>query len=469
MIRIASYHNYRNPFGRGLIVMPLIWISIQTSFCQDLAKTRSLVEQRRWQEARRSIEQTLSRSEMKGHVEAWYLKAKVCSALASDTSSKSPTTEFAHQSLSALQKALSIDRSEAEALLARDDYKPLYDLYASGMVNGKILYGKARYRESSETFEEVGRVGEFIHSQGWGLQAFDTTLTLWKALASAKSGRPDLAKGHLNLLSEAGVQGIPEYAVVYRWLTRHAYENGDASAYSIHRQRGLTRYPDDTYLCLIELDRLLDLGDSDGLIPMLDSLSNRYPDSYELALQCADQLFETAHSFDRKSRNRLSVAKSVKADSMHSPTTHPESVYWAKCDRIALLYNRCLELKAKSREPVERLGRHFYNEALILDSSKRQQPWPEAVLAGMEDRIRSSKKKGAKHLEETLGRFDGGEWRFSDLEEYRSVLKMLAFCHTGIDARKADAFFARLEELDRGGNPPVRTGKPATPNPARKD
>jgi hypothetical protein len=337
------------------------------------------------------------------------------------------------------------------------------------MVNGKILYGKARYKESSETFEEVGRVGEYIHSQGWGLQAFDTTLTLWKALASAKADRPDLARGYYNLLSEAGVQGKPEYAVVYRWLTRQAYEDGDASSYQTHRQRGLIKYPEDAYLRLIELDRLLDLGDAEGLVPMLDSLSNRYPDSYELALQCADQLFESAHSFDEKARNRLPVTKAVKADTLNNPTTHPESVYRAKCDRIAWLYNRCLELKPKSREPVERLGRHFYNEALILDSSKRKQSWPEAVLAGMEDRIRFSKRKGAKHLEETLGRFDGGEWRFSDLEEYRSVLKMLAFCHTGIDARKADAFFARLDELDRGGKPPIRSVKPATPNPARKD
>jgi tetratricopeptide (TPR) repeat protein len=443
----------------------LVCASYLTSNGQDLAKSRSLATQKRWAEARRSIDQTLARPDMQGNAEAWYLKAKICSALASDTTGATSRGDNADRSLQAFKKALAIDREGTEVLLARDDYRPLFDLYTNGMVQGKQLYRKGRYGESSDVFDESGRVGEYIHSQGWGLHSFDTTLALWKALSAGKAGKTDEALQHFKRLEEAGVDGKPEYAVVYRWLTKHCYDRQDFAGMSKYLEAGTLRYPNDTYLALIRLDRLVDEGDPDKVIPMYDRLTASNPDSYDLALQYANELFDFSHLFDRKARNRGFGVFSGTDTSSDGRLSYPEAVYEAKCDRISSLYTRCRELRPASVDVLKRLGKHHYNEALILDSSKRSNAWTGISQQRLEDRASSSRKKAIRILEETLARFDKGEWKYSDIEEYKSVIKMLAYCHMGVDAKRSDMYLARLDDLEKGGQPPVQnksTAKPAS-------
>jgi hypothetical protein len=67
-----------------------------------------------------------------------------------------------------------------------------------------------------------------------------------------------------------------------------------------------------------------------------------------------------------------------------------------------------------------------------------------------------------------MERFDKGIWRYSDAEEYKSVLKMLAYCHMGIDARRSDMYLARLEEFETTGLPRVPSGTSPARNAGRQ-
>ena len=174
---------------------------------QDLSATKALVAQKRWGEARRSIDQALSNTAIRNNPEAWYLKGKICSAFSCDTASKSNVGDARLQSLSAFQKAVEIDREKTEVYLTKDAYTPLYDLYRIGFLQGRSLYRSGRHMQSYTTFDEVGRVGRYIHSQGWGLTPFDTTLTLWRALSASHAGAKDTALALFTRLSDAQVGG----------------------------------------------------------------------------------------------------------------------------------------------------------------------------------------------------------------------------------------------------------------------
>jgi tetratricopeptide (TPR) repeat protein len=449
----------------AIFIIAMAWAGMQSSFCQDLARTKALVEQKRWPEARKSIDQTLARPDMKGRAEAWYLKARICSAMATDSTSTKSMGDAGSQSLQALNRALSIDRETTEALLAKDRYRPLYDLYSSGFQRGKAQYEKGSFREAYQAFEETGRVGEFIHGQGWGLHAFDTTLVLWKALSADHIGRKEEALKEFTSLADAGVGGNPDFAVVYRWLAKNAYERGDMLDFNRYHQAGIERYPNDGYLQLLMLDRLLDEGDPDRILPMYERLLKTNPDSYDLTFQYANELFDAAHVHDRTERDRAFGVFTVDDT---GTSAYAETVYEAKCKRIEALYARCLEWKPESMEPFKRLGRHHYNEALILDSSKRSRAWTDTGIKRLQARILLARKKAVRNLEVTMERFDKGIWRYSDAEEYKSVLKMLAYCHMGIDARRSDMYLARLEEFEKTGPPRVPSGTSPARNAGRQ-
>jgi tetratricopeptide (TPR) repeat protein len=441
----------------------LLFVTFRVVLGQDLARSKVLVSQKRWVEAKKSIDQTLARTDMQEKAEAWYVKGKICSALASDTTGAQPKGEDGDRCLQAFKRAIEIDREQTEVLLTADDYKPLFDLYTNGWVQGKQHYRKARYREAAEAFEETGRVGEYIHSQGWGLHSLDTTLTLWKALSAGNAGYTEAALRHFSRLADAGVAGKPEYAVVYRWLAKHCYDRQDYAGMSKYIEAGTLRYPNDTYLALVKLDRMLDEGDPEKIIPLYDRLLRSNPDSYDLAFQYANELFDATHLFDRQARNRGFGLFSGSDSASNNPGTYREAVYEAKCGQIEELYASCRKWRPASLDIQKRLGKHLYNEALILDSSKRSGALSDIDLKRMEDRIASSKKKAIRELEETLTRFDKGEWKYSDVEEYKSVLKMLAYCHMGSDSKRSDMYLGRLEDIEKGETPPFQTKPPVKP------
>jgi tetratricopeptide (TPR) repeat protein len=268
---------------------------------------------------------------------------------------------------------------------------------------------------------------------------------------------------HFSSLADAGVAGKSEYAIVYRWLAKHCFDRKDYAGMSKYLEAGSRAYPNDTYLALIRLDRMLDEGDPEKTIPMYDRLLTSNPDSYDLAFQYANELFEATHLFDRQARNRGFGIFGVSDSAHKEPDPYPEAVYESKCERIEELYASCRKWRPAALDVQKHLGRHLYNEALILDSLKRNGTWSDMDLKRLEARSASSKKKAIRQLEETLSRFDKGEWKFSDAEEYKSVLKMLAYCHMGSDAKRADMYLGRLEDIEEGGTPPVQTKPPLKP------
>ena len=452
---ICIQNCYRGMGKKTILFVTLLFKLCFAAGAQDLSATKALVAQKRWGEARRSIDQALSNAAMRNNPEAWYLKGKVYSAVSCDTASKSNIGDARMQSLSAFQKAVEIDREKTEVYLTKDAYKPLYDLYETGFLQGRSQYRSGRHAQSYSTFDEVGRVGRYIHSQGWGLTPFDTTLTLWRALSASHTGAKDTALALFTRLSDLQVGGKPEYAVVYRWLARDAYERKDDPSFTRHLERGGALYPSDTYLSLIRLDRTLDEGDPGKTIPLYESLLLKHPDSHEITFQYANELFKTTHLQDHEKANRgWGVFNARGGSSSNGVGDYPASVFESKCDRIDALYLRALSMRPGSIEALTESGKNNYNQALLLENMFVRHVKDSIGMTRLMNRVAESKDKAITRLEEVLSRQSKGQWPGAELSEYKSILSMLAYCHEKRDRLKYEEYIGRLEDVEREGKIP---------------
>lgn len=404
-------------------------------FAQDVKKTKEFITANAWDKAKTSIDATLANPKNAKNAEAWYLKAKVYSALANFPNPKEPNTfENRNTALDAIKKLQELDKTQAQIFMTMDQYKPVYDLYTTSFEESADKYNQEKYAEALEAFKATGVYGDYIFSQGWGLYKLDTTLTYYTALSALNAKNEDDAVKYFSKLADAKVGGKPEMATSYRYLAKHYYDKKDEANMMKYIGLGKELYPKDDYLPLLELDFVRDKGDKNALYKKYEEMIATNPDNFDLLFEYGNELFGETHVADASKR----------------PANYSENL-----KKIEDLYTRAANLKPENSDVWLSLGKHFYNQALFKEDEVRaiKGTKPEDVKkkADLGTEITALAEKSIAPLEKVFNMFDSqGKLKTHDRSNYKSACNLLNYAY-GMkkDKAKADMYQKKYDEADK--------------------
>jgi tetratricopeptide (TPR) repeat protein len=337
-------------------------------------------------------------------------------------------------SLEAFKKSQELDKNTFTLYSTTDGYMPIFNLYTSGFEAGANLYNTEKYEEALATFKNTGTVGEYIFSQGWGLYKLDTTITYYSALSAMNAKKEDEAVMYFQKLADANVGGSPENATSYRFLAKYYYDKKDEANMMKYINAGMALYPNDDYMPLLELDQIREKGDTKALFAKYEEILSKNPDNFNVVIDYATELFAETH---------VTEAAKRPAD------------YEQRCLKIEALYKKAIELKPDSYEAKLSLGKHYYNQMLIMDEevAKIKGTKPEDVKkkADMNAEIALIADKAIAPLEEVFKHFDTmGALKVGDRSNFKSACSLLSYSYDKKkDKAKSDFYYKKYDEADK--------------------
>lgn len=417
-------------------VLPVLFLAMLhvAGIGQDVKKVKALLDQKKLGEAKTMIDQMIANPKNQKNAEVWYMKGKTYSAITSDATESASVPDARTQSLDAIKKSLEIDKNQANLLLTVDQYQPVYNLYTSGFQQGADHYNNERYNEALSTFKEVGSVGDYIFSQGWGLYKLDTTVTYYSALSAMNAKKDDEAAAYFKKLADANVGGPTEYATPYRYLAKYYYDKKDEPNMTKYINAGMALYPKDDYMPLLELDYAREKGDTKALYAKYDEVLARNPDNYAVVMDYANELFAETHVTDAAKRP---------AD------------YDKRCAKIESLYQKAIQLDPASYDAKLTLGKHYYNQLLVKDeeASKIKGTKPEDVKkkADLNNESVALADKTIPQLEDVFKHYDTmGKLKIAEKSNYKSACNLLSYCYEKKkDKTKTDFYYKKYQDADK--------------------
>ena len=418
---------------RRILFTFLAAVGMLTANAQNLNKIKDAMAAKKIAEAKAMVETLLASPKNQKNPEILYLKGKVLSAIAADSTERKAMPEARLQALDAFKKSLEADKNQATLFLTVDNYQPVFSLYASGFEEGAGYYNDEKYNEALAIFKTTGVIGDYIFSQGWGLYQLDTTLIYYMGLASINAKKEDEAISYFAKLADANVGGSPDMATPYRYLAKHYFDKKDDININKYINAGLKLFPKDDYLPLLAMDYVRDKGDAAGILKKFEELLAINPESFDLTFEYAGELFSETH-----------VAESSKR-----PADYTE-----KCKKIEGLYNKALTLKPESYETMLSLGKHFYNQLLFIEEdmykvrgTKPEDVKKKAELQAFMDEIIV---KTIPPLEKVFTRFDAmGKLKVGERSNFKSACTLLNYCYDKKkDKAKADFYQKKYDEAD---------------------
>jgi hypothetical protein len=405
-------------------------------FAQTVKKTKELITAKDWVKAKESVDLLLANPKLKKDetAEAWYLKAKVYSALASDPATKTLVPDARMQSLEAVKKSVETDKAQSQILMTVDQYAPVFNLYTGNFEDAAALYNAEKYQDALKEFKNTAVTGEYIFSQGWGLYKLDTTLTYYTALSALNAKNEEEAVRQFSKLAEARVANTPEQATTYRYLAKYYYDKKDEANMMKYIKIGKELYPTDDYLPLLELDFVRDKGDKALLYKKFDELITANPNNFDVLFEYGNELFGETHVSD--------IAK--------KPAN-----YDAQCKKIEELYTKAASLKPDNHDIQLSLGKHFYNMALFKEEEARSVKGtkPEDVKrkADLNAEAVAAAEKAIAPLEQVFTAYDSQEkLKTHDRSNYKSSASLLQYAYEKKkDKAKADFYGKKYDEADK--------------------
>jgi hypothetical protein len=404
---------------------------------QTVKKTKELIAANKWDEAKASLDQTLANPKLKKDeaVEAWYLKAKVYSHLATDPATKaSAPADARQQSLDAIKKALEMDKNAATVFLTMEQYASVFNLYTGNFEDAAALYNSEKYADALREFKNTAVTGDFIYNQGWGLYKLDTTLTYYTALSALNAKDEAEAVKQFTKLADARVAGTPEQATSYRYLAKYYYDKKDEANMMKYVKLGTELYPTDDYLPLLVLDYVRDKGDKAALFAKFEEMSAANPNNFDLLFEYGNELFGETHVSD--------ISK--------KPAN-----YDANCKKIEDLYTRAAALRPDNMDVALSLGKHYYNMALFKEEEARavKSTAPDAAKkkADMAAEVVTLADKSIPTLEKVFNKYDAeAKLKTHDRSNYKSAASLLQYAYEKKkDKTKADFYGKKYDESDK--------------------
>ena len=388
------------------------------SQAQKLEKAKDLLTRKKFTDAKTEIDNVMAVEKNKTISDAWYIKAKVYGAIASDSSLKSTVPDARATALEAMKQYLELETKEKDAAkrniqLTLDNNAPLIDLYTGYSKDAASFYNASNYNDAFVNFKNSLAVFDLMSSRGIIPIKLDTTTTLYAGISAEKAQKPDDAAVYYGKIAEAKAKG-EGFVEIYKWLADYYRRKDDVTNAAKFSALGKEVYPSDAFWTGFDLDMAREKGNKDDLFKKYDQVIKENPDNYLFLFNYGVELYQTGYDPDaskRPSNSKELIAKAIE------------------------VMTKTLEKKPDYANASMVLGQIYYNQGVeINNENKNIRPKPGAKLTPEEtkkkDELRAETSKKFEQALPYLVKVDElldsqGKLKMEDKDNLKNALDLL--------------------------------------------
>ncbi|MFI5187603.1 MAG: hypothetical protein ACHQF0_12810 [Chitinophagales bacterium] len=229
------------------------------------------------------------------NADAWYVKAQVYNALATDDKFKTALPDAYEQAFEAFKKAYEIDPNNKRILL--DLYKTGFVAYEGVANKAAAAYQANNMAEAFEGYKKTLQYGDWIRGKdlsysGYKVPMIDTGMVFMAGYTAMKLNRNDDALFYFARFADAKIGKEADYTIPYEFLVYQYKAKKDEANFKKYDAIGNELYPNDPYFITIKLDWARENNNYPELFSGYEELIAKQPDSLNNNLSYASDMFD---------------------------------------------------------------------------------------------------------------------------------------------------------------------------------
>ena len=369
---------------KRIVISSLLLLFAFGTFAQVTNKTKDLVKNNKYQDAKTEIDKVLANEKNAANAEAWYYKAKVYSALGSDTTVKSGVDDMKWEAFNAVKKYMELDNKQV--LMQIENYKPLMDIYQSYFKTGAAYYNANNFEDAFNNFKKCLAVSEYLTEKKISNVQIDTSVVLYTGISAEKVNKKDDAAIYYSKLADAKVSG-EGMAEIYKWLADYYSQKKDTDKAQKYLTLGKSIYPKDTFWAGFELDMAREKGEKNNLYSKYEEIITADPSNHLYVYNYGIELYKDAYNEDPAKR----------------PSNSEEMI-----NKAATNLKKTLELKPDYAPASLVMGQILYNQGVDINAQAKAIKAPAGGKLKPEDQKKKDDAKAAmmKKFDEAIPYFE---------------------------------------------------------------
>lgn len=292
---------------KKIVVAFTFILSVTGAFAQKIDKAKDLLEKKKYNEAKTEIDNVLAQEKFKNNAEAWYVKGKVNSTIAADSTLAATDPGAKDAALGAFKKYMELesgvkDSAKRFMLLTLDNRKPITDLYSSYSKQAASFYNAGNYNDALKGFQGSLSIFDLLSKQGWtGGIKLDTISVLYAGISAEKGNKLDTAAQYYGMIADAKAKA-QGYESIYKWLADYYKTKGDLVNAEKYTKLGKEVYPEDPFWNTFELAMVDKNASPEQLFAKYDEVLKQDPKNHAIWYNYAAELYNTAYNEDTTKR-----------------------------------------------------------------------------------------------------------------------------------------------------------------------
>jgi len=319
------------------------------------------------------------------NADAWYAKAQIYNALATDDKYKTSLPDAYDQAFDAFKKAYDADPNNKRMML--DLYKTGFVAYEGVANRAAGAYQANNMNAAFEGYKKTIEDGNYLKSKnlsysGYKVPELDTGMVFMAGYSAMKLEKTDEALKYFAQIADAKIGKETDYVIPYQFLSYQYKAKKDEANFKKYAELGRQVYPKDPYFVTIKIDWARENNNYPELFNGYEELIAMQPDSLSNSLSYASEMFDYLF--------------------IKNPDKKPAD-YDATAAKIETQINKTL---AKDYEPLSSnliIGQLYYNQGLdqATEADKLKGTKPEDTKKKTDLKAKSAAKynQSIPHIE----------------------------------------------------------------------
>jgi len=258
---------------------------------QNLTKVKDAITAKKYAEANTQLDEMISNPKFQKNADLFYLKGKIFSEIAADTTLAKNYPNAVETSLENFKKAASMDNTKFTMAVTLEGAQALFNIYAVPYNKGVKELDAKEYDKSLKLLQLADMSGRFIFERGLGLSPLDTNLTFYTGFAALLATKEDLAAEYFTKLANINIaeKGFED---VYKNLMIYHFNKNNIVEFEKYRTLGLKLYPKEEYFTYDEVMFINDMRDKEERMKRIEAKVASDPTNIDALSILTEILFE---------------------------------------------------------------------------------------------------------------------------------------------------------------------------------
>ncbi|MEO6537056.1 MAG: hypothetical protein ABIT07_11115 [Ferruginibacter sp.] len=391
---------------KKLFILPVLIIFGLTTFGQTLDEINTLVDKRKYREAKTAIDKFFTDPKNNENANGWYYKARIYNYLSYDSSvAKNEKYSLKSTAYDAFKKYQVLDTKDIR--MKFENYASYLDLYGGVYDLGAQQFNAKEYEAAFESFKKANEIKDYMVGKNYTynqlvLHPLDTALVLNIAISAMQAKKEAEAITYYRKLADADVAG-KDYLEVYQFLADQYSKNKDSASFQQILEKGKRIYPTDGYWNELELKAVGNKGDRTALYAKYEELLAKNPADFTTAYNYSIELYNSLYGRDVPKPSDVAATKTKLTSVLKSAITSDKGI-----DATVLMVNHLFNCAAdystsasliKSAKP-EDVKKKAALKSLSVKQMDECIPYAEAVVKyyDAQTNLKSSQKASYQNI-----------------------------------------------------------------------